>query len=59
MSDVTIAGSGGNGGSEFIVAPLKTTLQNPSNISLNTVGISLPVLFNGVTIGRAAINASL
>lgn len=38
------------------MAPLKTTLQNPSQISLDTIGVSLPVIFNGVTIGRAAIN---
>ncbi|KDR75403.1 hypothetical protein GALMADRAFT_553913 [Galerina marginata CBS 339.88] len=56
LSDVSVTGSGGIGGSEFIVTPLKTTLQNPSNISLDTVDVSLPVIFSGVTIGRAAIN---
>ncbi|PPQ89568.1 hypothetical protein CVT25_012240 [Psilocybe cyanescens] len=56
LSDVTITGSGGDGGSQFIVAPLKTTLQNPSQISLDTVDVSLPVVFNGVVIGRAAIS---
>ncbi|KAF8160985.1 hypothetical protein B0H34DRAFT_699004 [Crassisporium funariophilum] len=56
LSEVSVTGSGGAGGSEFIVAPLKTTLQNPSNISLDTVGVSLPVIFNGVAIGRAAIS---
>ncbi|KAF8972948.1 hypothetical protein BDZ97DRAFT_1691577 [Flammula alnicola] len=56
LSDVSVTGSGGTGGSEFIVAPLKTTLQNPSNISLDTIDVALPVVFNGVTIGRAAIN---
>ena len=58
LSNVTVTGSGGNGGDEFIVSPLQTTLQNPSNVSLDTVDISLPVIFNGVTIGRAAINVS-
>lgn len=53
---MTVTGSGGVGGSEFIVAPLTTTLQNPSNISLDTINVALPVVFNGVTIGRAAIN---
>ncbi|KAF8524806.1 hypothetical protein BU17DRAFT_84312 [Hysterangium stoloniferum] len=56
LSNVTITGSGGNGGDQFIVSPLLTTLQNPSNISLVTTGISLPVLFKGVELGRAAIN---
>ncbi|KAJ3518119.1 hypothetical protein NLJ89_g70 [Agrocybe chaxingu] len=56
VSDVTVAGSGGAGGSEYVKAPLKTTLQNPSNISLDTVGVFLPVLFNGVAVGRAALD---
>jgi len=56
---VSVTGSGGTGGTEFVVAPLTTTLQNPSNISLDTVDISLPVIFNGVTIGRAAIDVSV
>jgi antitoxin (DNA-binding transcriptional repressor) of toxin-antitoxin stability system len=56
LSNVSVVGSGGVGGSEFVVAPLQTTLQNPSNVSLNTVSISLPVIFNGVNIGRTAIN---
>ncbi|KAJ7143355.1 hypothetical protein C8R43DRAFT_1089003 [Mycena crocata] len=45
LSNVSVTGSGGDGGSEFIVLPLTTTLQNPSNISLNTVDISLPVIY--------------
>ncbi|KAF9007982.1 hypothetical protein BDQ17DRAFT_1388900 [Cyathus striatus] len=56
LSNVSVTGSGGNGGSEFIITPLLTALQNPSNISLNTVDIALPVIFNGVMLGRAAIN---
>ncbi|KAJ6593726.1 hypothetical protein B0H19DRAFT_32612 [Mycena capillaripes] len=56
LSNVSVTGSGGNGGTEFVVAPITTTLQNPSNISLDTVDISLPVIYNGVTIGRAAID---
>ncbi|KAJ7072466.1 hypothetical protein C8F01DRAFT_1299136 [Mycena amicta] len=55
LSNVSISGSGGTGGSEYVVAPLTTTLQNPSNISLKTVDISLPVIYQGVNIGRAAI----
>ena len=56
LSNVSVVGSGGVGGSEFVVAPLQATLQNPSNVSLNTNDISLPVVFNGVNIGRTAIN---
>ncbi|KAH9485291.1 hypothetical protein JR316_0002199 [Psilocybe cubensis] len=56
LSNVTITGSGGDGGNQFIVAPLTTTLQNPSQISLDTIGVSLPVIFSGVTIGRAVID---
>jgi Protein of unknown function (DUF3712) len=50
LSNVSITGSGGNGGNQFIVSPLTTTLQNPSNISLLTTGIALPVDFNGVQV---------
>lgn len=56
LSNVSVAGSGGNGGSEFIIAPLTTILQNPSNISLSTVDVALPVFYQGVEIGRASIN---
>ena len=55
LSNVTITGSGGNGGNEYIESPLTTTLTNPSNISLDTVDISLGVTYNGTYIGRAAI----
>ena len=51
LSNISITGSGGSGGNEFIVSPLTTTLQNPSNISLLTTGIALPVIFNGVQVG--------
>ena len=40
LSNVSITGSGGSGGNQFIVAPLTTTLINPSNISLNTTDIA-------------------
>ncbi|KAG5653629.1 hypothetical protein H0H81_011855 [Sphagnurus paluster] len=56
LSEVSVTGSGGAGGSEYIVAPLKTVLQNPSNISLDTVGISLPVLWQGTKVGRVVID---
>lgn len=58
LSNVSVTGSGGEGGNEFIVSPLTTSLVNPSNISLNTVDVSLPVIFQGTKIGRAAINVS-
>lgn len=56
LSNVSVVGSGGAGGSEFVVAPLQATLQNPSNVSLNTNDLSLPVIFNGINIGRTAIH---
>ncbi|KAJ3724969.1 hypothetical protein DFJ43DRAFT_1197841 [Lentinula guzmanii] len=56
LSNVTVTGSGGTGGNEFIVAPLTTTLENPSNVSLDTTDIALPVYYEGTMIGRAAIN---
>lgn len=59
LSGLEVTGSGGGGGSEYIVAQLTTTLQNPSNISLNTIDVSLPVYYEGVTIGRAAISVRL
>ncbi|KAF9071074.1 hypothetical protein BDP27DRAFT_1419362 [Rhodocollybia butyracea] len=56
LSNVTVTGSGGSGGNQFIVSPLTTTLKNPSNISLDTTDISLPVFYEGTQIGQAAIN---
>lgn len=56
LKDVVVAGSGGNGGNEYIVAPLKTTLNNPSNVTLHSVDVALPVYYNNVMIGRAAID---
>ncbi|KAH9835153.1 uncharacterized protein C8Q71DRAFT_764402 [Rhodofomes roseus] len=55
ISNVTITGSGGNGGDEYVVSPLTTTINNPSNISLDTDDISLGVTYQGTYIGRAAI----
>ncbi|KAJ4494066.1 hypothetical protein C8J55DRAFT_533507 [Lentinula edodes] len=56
LSNVTVTGSGGTGGNEFINAPLTTTLENPSNISLDTTDIALPVYYEGSMVGRAFIN---
>jgi len=58
IRNVSISGSGGNGGDEYIVSPLTTVLQNPSNISLSTVDIKLPVYYKDVMIGRAAFDVS-
>jgi len=58
LSNISVTGSGGNGGSQFIVSPLTTTLQNPSNVSLQTNDIALPVIYQGTQLGRAAISVS-
>lgn len=58
LSNVSVTGSGGANGNEWIITPLTTTLQNPSNISLETDDIALPVIYNGTTLGRAAISVS-
>ncbi|TDL25981.1 hypothetical protein BD410DRAFT_895443 [Rickenella mellea] len=55
LSNIKITGSGGTGGNEFVVSPLTTVLDNPSTISLQTNNIALPVFFDNVMIGRAAI----
>jgi len=39
-----------------VVSPLTNTLNNPSNISLSTIDISLPTFFKDVEIGRAVVN---
>ena len=56
MSGLSVSGSGGTGGDQYIMAPLTTTLQNPSNVSLTTNDIALPVIYQGVQLGRAAIS---
>jgi hypothetical protein len=56
LSNVTVTGSGGTGGDQFIVSPLTTTLDNPSNVSLDTIDIALPVYYEGVLIGSSAID---
>jgi hypothetical protein len=58
LTNVSITGSGGNGGNQFIVSPLTTTLQNPSNVSLQTNDVALPVIYQGTQLGRAAISVS-
>ncbi|KAI0773181.1 hypothetical protein BD413DRAFT_603560 [Trametes elegans] len=57
LSNVTITGSGSDSHGAFIKSPLTTKLQNPSNISLESVDISFPVIYQGVQLGRAAIDS--
>lgn len=52
LSNVSVGG----GTPDFIFAPLTTTLQNPSNVSLLTNDVSLGVTFNDVLLGRALID---
>ncbi|KAF8626824.1 hypothetical protein AX15_004657 [Amanita polypyramis BW_CC] len=56
LRNVSVTGSGGQGGNEYITSLITTTLENPSNVSLLTNDIALPVVYQGVSIGRAAIN---
>ncbi len=56
LSNVSITGSGSDSHGAFVKAPLTTTLENPSNISLQSVDVSFPVTFKGVILGRAAID---
>lgn len=56
LSDVKIAGSGGNGGNEYISSPLKTTLNNPSNLSLKAGSITLPTFYQGVQVGESVVS---
>ena len=58
LSNVSVTGSGGQGGNEYIVASLTTTLENPLNISLSTVGVSLGVMYEGIQVGCAVISVS-
>jgi hypothetical protein len=59
LSNVSVTGSGGQGGNEYITSPLTTTLENPSNISLDTVDVALPVIYQGTKIGRAALDVRM
>lgn len=56
LTDLKVTGSGGNGGNEYVIAPLISTLDNPAPISLSTTDISLPVFYLGTQIGRAVLN---
>ncbi|KAI0668274.1 hypothetical protein C8Q78DRAFT_1081656 [Trametes maxima] len=56
LSNITITGSGSDSHGPFIKSPLTTKLENPSNISLQSVDVSFPVVFRGVQLGRAVID---
>lgn len=57
ISDVQITGSGGNGGNEYVTSPLKTTLNNPSELSLIAGTITLPTFYQGVQVGESVVQA--
>ncbi|KAI8977823.1 hypothetical protein BD414DRAFT_466746 [Trametes punicea] len=56
LSNVSITGSGSDSHGAYIKSPLTTTLENPSNVSLQSVDVSFPVIYKGVMLGRAAID---
>jgi hypothetical protein len=56
LTNVSIIGSGGKNGNQYILTDLTTTLQNPSNVSIQTNDVSFAIFFKDVKIGRAAIN---
>lgn len=56
ITNISISGSGGNGGNQYIISPLTSSMNNPSNISLDTADIALPVYYQDVMIGRAAFD---
>ncbi|KAJ1032418.1 hypothetical protein NDA16_000444 [Ustilago loliicola] len=51
LSDVIVA----SGTLQFVWIPLKVTLFNPSNLTVFTNEVFLPVLFSGTFVGRAEI----
>ncbi|PVF99379.1 hypothetical protein CPB86DRAFT_293734 [Serendipita vermifera] len=55
ISDVHIAGGGGEGGSQYLSSPLKTGLNNPSEITLKAGSISLPTYFQDVQVGTSVV----
>ncbi|KAI0660249.1 hypothetical protein C8Q70DRAFT_914138 [Cubamyces menziesii] len=56
LSNVSITGSGSDSHGPYIKSPLTTTLENPSNVSLQSVDVSFPVIYKGVMLGRAVID---
>ncbi|KAG1896026.1 uncharacterized protein F5891DRAFT_1165745 [Suillus fuscotomentosus] len=45
ITNISISGSGGNGGNQYIISPLTSSMNNLSNISLDMVDIALPVYY--------------
>ncbi|TBU46075.1 hypothetical protein BD309DRAFT_663805 [Dichomitus squalens] len=56
LSNVSITGAGTDSHGAYIRSPLTTTLNNPSNVSLETVDVELPVYYKDVLLGRAVID---
>ncbi|KAL1743139.1 hypothetical protein HDZ31DRAFT_83635 [Schizophyllum fasciatum] len=56
LGKVSVVGSGGDGDGQYIIANTSAALENPSNVSLKTTDIALPVVWEGTNIGRAVIN---
>ncbi|KAF9051008.1 hypothetical protein BDZ89DRAFT_1056905 [Hymenopellis radicata] len=52
LSNVSVTGAT----SEYIISPLKSTLDNPSEVTLHTTDVALPVVYDGTVLGRAIIN---
>ncbi|KAH7108191.1 hypothetical protein BKA62DRAFT_764259 [Auriculariales sp. MPI-PUGE-AT-0066] len=53
--DLSVSGSGGAGGTEWLTSKLTVKLTNPSNISLDTINLALPVYYKDVYLGRTFV----
>ncbi len=56
LNNFAISGSGQDDNGPFIKASLTTELNNPSNISLQTVDVKFPVYYQGVMLGHAVLD---
>ncbi|KAL1735691.1 hypothetical protein EV714DRAFT_280260 [Schizophyllum commune] len=56
LGKVSVVGSGGDGNGQYIRANTSASLENPSNVSLKTNDIELPVIWEGIKLGRAVID---
>ena len=56
LNNFAISGGGQDSNGPLINASLTTTLNNPSNISLQTVNVELPVFYQGVMLGHAVLD---
>ena len=57
MNNFSITGSGQDNNGPFVKIPLTATLSNPSNVSLDTVNVELPVYYQDTMIGRTVIDS--